>query len=62
MHVSRLPVEPTEVAQSPNGAAIFAAPDWYAVDPWQSNVSTEVGLGLLRTLTKTAYRFALTFT
>jgi len=57
----RLPVEPTQVAQSLS-SAIFAAPDWYAVDPWQSDVSTEAGLRMLRTLTKTAYRFALTFT
>jgi hypothetical protein len=58
----RLPIEPSEIAQSPNSAAIFAAPDWYAVDPWQSHVLTEVGLGMLRTLIKTAYQFALTFT
>ncbi len=58
----RLPVDPTEVALSPGGAAIFAAPDWYAIDAWPSDVSTEVGLRRLRTLTETAYQFALTFT
>jgi hypothetical protein len=58
----RLPVEPLKVAQSHDCAAIFAAPNWYAIDPWQSDVSTEVGLGTLRILTKTAHEFALTFT
>ena len=58
----RLPVEPSDVEQTPGSVAIFAAPDWYAIDPWQSDVSTEVGLRMLRRLTKTAYRFALTFT
>ena len=58
----RLPVEPTEVAPRLDGAAFFAAPDWYAIDAWQSDVSTEVGLHRLRTLTDTAYQFALNFT
>jgi hypothetical protein len=58
----RLPAPPTDVAQNPYCATTFAAPDWYAIDPWQSDVSTAVGLHMLRTLTETAYQFALTLT
>lgn len=58
----RLPVQPTKVALSHWCATFFAAPDWHAIDPWQSDVSTEIGLRMLRTLTDTAYQFTLTFT
>jgi hypothetical protein len=55
----RLPVEPTGVAPGrPGGVAGFAAPDWYAVDPWQNDLPSEAGLRKLRQLALTAYQFA----
>ena len=58
----RLPAKPTEGARTDDLDGIFAAPDWYAIDPWQSDIPKEAGFRRLERLTETAYRFALTFT
>lgn len=59
----RLPAEPTGIEPSSRGcAAAFTAPDWHTIDPWQSDFPTEVGLRILRNLTRAAYEFALTLT
>jgi hypothetical protein len=57
----RLPMEPEGVARGRQACQeAFSAPNWYGIDPWQSDLPTRVGLRRLRLLTASALQHALT--
>ncbi|MFN8074179.1 MAG: hypothetical protein U0Q15_02020 [Kineosporiaceae bacterium] len=56
----RLPGEPPPATRgSDSCAAAFAAPGWYAVDPWGSDLPSDAGLRRLRYLVAAACEHAL---